>query len=127
MSSIDGEVYSVDISGGERAVGQQHVADADTPLVAAGKRSMETATFNCVFSDTAAEAYRLVRGYHETAGGGMAAKWAPEGSASGSYVFSTGTGICTECLPPAGNVEDGQPIMFSFTVACAVISTEVLA
>lgn len=126
MTSIAGELNSVEVGGGERPVGSVHVADTDTPLIQAGKRGTLSVTVNCVFSDAASEAWDLAYEYYTTAPGTCYVMWAPEGSASTNYAFDTGKGYITECPPPGGEVETGDPLMFAFVVECASITTTTL-
>lgn len=127
MTSIAGTLNSVEVSGGERPVGSAHVADADTPLIHAGKRGTLQVTTKCVFSDAASEGWDLAYEYYTTAPGTCYLMWAPEGSASGSYAFDTGKGFITLCPPPGGEVATGDPLMFAFVVECAAIATSVLS
>jgi len=126
MTSIDADVYGVETGGGERNVGEAFSADQDYPHICSGKRAMEEVTFNCLFDDGGSGAWHEVRGIHTTAGGAIYVRWAPEGSTSGAYGFYTGPAICTECAPPPGNVEDGECIGFSFSVACQEVVSETL-
>ena len=126
MTSLCADVYSVDTGGGVRTVGEGYTGCQDYAHIGAGKRGPETATFNCLFDDDASSAWDTVRAIHETDAGAIWVRWAPEGSTTDAYVWYTSEAICTECPPPSGNVENGEPIAFDFSVTCAVFSTETL-
>lgn len=128
MTSLCADVFGVDVSGGSRNVGEGYAGCRDTAYIGSGKRTPEEITVNALFDDGAAagDAYEEVRSIHEDAPGTIFMRWAPEGSTTDAYVFYAEDGIVNECPPPSGNVEDGEPISFSFGVTCAEIVSESL-
>jgi len=124
MNSLCADNYSVDISGGARSIGEGYTGCQDYAYIGAGKRAPEEVSVNCLFDDDTGHAYELVRGYYETAPGTIYVRWAPEGSTSGNYAWFTGKAYVTECPPPSGNVENGEPIAFTFSVTGATLTTE---
>ena len=126
QTSLDADLYSISVGGGDRNVGECFVAAQDYPEMGAGKRTAENITVNCIFDDTAAHAYQTVRPIYETAGGAIFVRWAAQGSVSGAYGHEILNGICTSCPPPEGDVESGDCIGFSFGVTAAKIDTMTL-
>jgi len=117
-TDITGQGASVAVSGGERATGEQHTMDGDTPIVKAGRRGSLDLTVRFVYTEEAAEAFEVVRAIYEAEGGDMYVQYTPKGG----YWFKTGHGICTSLLYPGGVAGEGTVLMSEFVVKCAAIT-----
>ena len=117
---ISGQGASVAVSGGERATGEQNTMDGDTPIVKSGKRSSLDLTCRFVYSETAGEAFEVLRVQYETEKGPIYVQYSPV--EPGGFWFTTGLGIMTSLLYPGGDAGSGDVVMSEFVTKCASIT-----
>ena len=118
-TNITGQGASIGTAGGERATGEQNTMDGDLPIVKSGKRSSRELTCRFVYTETATEAFEIVRAIYEASGGVMYVQYQPQ--PLGNW-FKTGKGICTNLMLPGGDAGEGTVIMSEFVVRCAEIA-----
>jgi len=113
---ISGSSQSVDAVTSTVTTGEAYTFDGNYAITTVGKYEPIEATVNIVYTETAAEAWQLVRALFE----GRTAtqlKWLPLGSASGADQYETKTvGYITSIDYPPVDASSAGPVMVSFTV-----------
>ena len=96
--------------------GEAYTFDGNFAITTIGKYEPVEVTVNIVYTETASEAWQLVRALFE----GRTAtqvKWVPLGAASGADTYETKTvGYITSIDYPPIDASSAGPIMVSFTV-----------
>ena len=118
-TNITGQGASIAISGGDRATGEQNTMDGDLPIVKSGKRSSRDLTCRFVYTESATEAFEVIRAIYETAGGLIYVQYRAQPL---GHWFKTGAGICTNLMLPGGDAGAGDVVMSEFVVKCAQIA-----
>lgn len=118
-TDVSGHGASVAVSGGERATGEQHTFDGDTPVVKAGKRASLDVTVRFIYTETASDPFDICQTAYEAAGGVLHTQWRP---LTGGNWFKTGAGIITSLLYPGGEAGAGDVVMSEFVNKCASIT-----
>jgi len=119
-----GHGAGVAVSGGDRAIGEQHTFDGDVPIVKSGKRAAISVTIRYVYTETVAEPFEAARAIYETPGAECYVRWFPVGKTAGNYAYSTGAGVMTAFKYPEGEPDPGTIILGEFTVTCASITKD---
>ena len=119
------EVYSsgqwVDVSGSTNQVnnpeqarmsGEGYTFTGDTAIVKGGKREPIEVGFRCIYTEEAAEAFEILRGYCEATGGtDTDIRWTVK-----TKVFTITDGVVTRLQYPAADATDANPVMCEFSV-----------
>jgi hypothetical protein len=119
------EVYSggqwVDVSGSTNQVnnpeqarmsGEGYTFTGDTAIVKGGKREPIEVGFRCIYTEEAAEAFEILRGYFEATGGtDTDIRWTVK-----TKVFTITDGVVTRLQYPAADATDANPVMCEFSV-----------
>jgi len=119
------EVYSggqwVDVSGSTNKVnnpeqarmsGEGYTFTGDTAIVKGGKREPIEVGFRCIYTEEAAEAFEILRGYFEATGGtDTDIRWTVK-----TKVFTITDGVVTRLQYPAADATDANPVMCEFSV-----------
>jgi hypothetical protein len=122
-TDISGTSNKVSVSGPDRASGEAYTAAGDNPILTAGKLGPVEVTVDSVYSEVTGEAFKVLWDLHVAVGGSdIWARWTPKGTTTGDYRFTSGKGIITKCPPPQGDVGDGKPVMFGFTIKAASLT-----
>lgn len=100
---VSGQTNGVEVSGGERAMGESFTADTDTPIVTLGKRAALEVKVNALYSEVTTELYTLVKTAYE-AGSALYVRWAPKGNTAGNIQYTTAAAYVT--APPYQSVAD---------------------
>jgi len=127
--TFSGSMSSVEVGGGERNVGEAYTADGDIPLLGGGKRGPLEVTVNYVYAEGSTGATgmaEICRGVYETAGGGtFNVRWAPKGSDTGNFLYTTNTATDGTHLVfpgyPVGEVEPGDPIANELSLSTSML------
>lgn len=122
-TDISGQANSVTVDGGDQLIGEQNTADGSAPVVVgAFKFEAKTVTVSCLYTETAGQAFRVVRDRYLTPGT-IAVRYSPKGGATTEKRFVTandaGTAIVVpiiNCIEPEGDASTGDPLMFEFSV-----------
>lgn len=124
---VSGYSNSVEVSGGDRGIGETFTADGDTPIITAGKRGGLRVTAQSVFTQNDSDAWDAFdTTYTADGGGAFYLRWAPKGSDSGNQQFTTAAGEIESLSYPQGASDSPDALMFSVTVACASITPAVI-
>lgn len=110
---ISGVTNKIDASGGDRAQGEVFTGGADTAIIAIGKRGVMKIATDVVYSESSVEHFANLETLHQ-AGTPVKIRWAPKGSATGNFRFTSDTGYVTTFTPPGGEYGSGDPMMVSF-------------
>lgn len=130
---ISGVSTGVSRSDGDQMIGEQQTAEGFSPVVTpANKKGAETITVNIVYTEDAAEAFKIVhdvyRNGNDDEGGKRVIylRWAPQGGISavvGNTVFTCATDGGTplavgiiNCTLPELDASSGDPALCEFSV-----------
>ncbi len=114
-TSFAGHASNLEVSGGERTIGEKHTYDGDTPLVNRGKRAKLMVTISMTVGAPGAVPYSTVETAYE-AGSDLYARWSPAGGNMGDDRFTTTAGIVEN--PPYffGEPDSGEALMYDFAI-----------
>lgn len=112
---VSGETNAVSPSGGATMTGEVYTADSDAPIIGVGKDEPLEIDVNVVYTEATNDAYIELYTL-KTNRTPMRLRYAPKGTTSGNYRWTTHTGYVVECLPPGGEVQDGTPVLGAFKV-----------
>ena len=113
-TDISGVANKIKVKGPERKSGSAHTASGDKPIVTVGKLEQVEVEMDIVYSEVTTEAYNVLEGYLQNATG-VKVRWAPKGTATGNFRYTTDTGYITELPPPAGDFDKADPVMVTTT------------
>ena len=124
FTDISGQSNNVTVDGGDQLTGTQHTADGSAPVVTnANKTEAITVTVSCLYTETAAQAWRLVKDRYDGAAKTIAVRYSPKGGAQTErrYVTANDAGTVVivpivNCIVPEGDAGSGDPLMFEFSV-----------
>lgn len=111
---ISGSVTSVIPSGGELNTGESYTAEGDHALVSYGKYSTLTLDVICIYTETAGEAWKLVKAAVDAKKKTCRLRWAPGGGVTGNARFETPDGAVVSSLLPAGDANSAGPLTIAF-------------
>lgn len=107
---VSGYGASVEPSGGDRAYGEQHTFDGDTPIIGWGKLGASSVVLKAVYTQTDAEPFDSI--YDAKVGHlPVKVKWSIPGGASADKEYEV-EGYVSKCTPPGG--EAGSPAVIMF-------------
>lgn len=113
---ISGSSQSVDAVTATVTTGEAYTFDGNYAITTVGKYEPVEVTVNILYTETAAEAWQLVRTLFE-ARTATQVKWLPLGAASGADQYETKTvGYITSIDYPPVDASSAGPVMVSFTV-----------
>lgn len=115
---MSGVSNKIDPSGGDRAQGEEFTGDADTAVITIGKREPIKIGIDIVYSEATTDHFVNMETYHQS-GTALKIRWAPKGSATGNFRYTTDTGYITSFTPPAGEYGSGDPILVSLELTAA--------
>ena len=133
-TSLNGSVWadrsgfsnSVEVDGGDRAIGETHTASGDTPIVTKGKRAARSIKIKAVYTEGASDVFEDVRAAYE-AGSLYYVRYSPKGGSTGNFMFTSDPGYIESFKMPSGEFGDGAAAMIEFTVKTAKITKSVVA
>lgn len=112
-NAISGSGNKLEAGGGDRMIGTAHTGEADIPLLTPGKREEITVDVDAVYSELSGESFRALEPLYE-AGTALKIRWAPKGSSTGNYRYTTNTGYLKTCKLPSGEYGSGDPLLVNF-------------
>jgi hypothetical protein len=116
-TDISGFSNKVDPGDATRASGEVYTHDGDTAIITGGKREPLEIEYSFVFTHGAGDVFEVVRAQFETAGGGpLYVRWAPKGSTTGNFRFTSDAGVVTKFLYPGADAEEPKAAMGGFTL-----------
>lgn len=124
FTDISGQANSVNVDGGDQMVGEQHTADGAAPVVTgSNKTEAKTVTVSCLYTETAGQAWRIVKDRYDGATKTIAVRYSPRGGAQTERRFVTANDAGTvvlvpiiNCQVPEGDASTGDPLLFEFSV-----------
>lgn len=133
--SADGSAWT-DISGSTSVVespeqsgmsGEAYTFSGDNPIVTAGKKEPIEITVKIIYTETAGEAFKVVRTQWQTSGRVGYLRWSPRGGSSGQEQNTTGVGVLTAFTWPGTDAGDGKPIACGFKLKAPLITPSTVA
>ena len=108
-------------SGGDRMQGEEYTGAADTAVITTGKREPIKLKTDVVYSEATADQYvNLETCYLNNTP--LKLRWAPKGSTTANFRFTSDTGYVTSFTPPVGEYGSGDPVLISFELTTAFYS-----
>jgi hypothetical protein len=122
---ISGATNMVDVPEQSRMSGAAYTFDGDGAVLARGKREPIDLTVTIIYTEVdSTEPFEVVRGLHETDDGAdIYLRWSPDGGGTGDNQYSTGASNLSGFQYPPVNSASGDPIVTTFTVTAALITT----
>ena len=123
-TDISGQSNTVTVDGGDQITGEQNTADGQAPVVSpSNKVEASTVTVSCLYTETAGEAWRVVRDRYIGTDKTIYLRYSPKGGATAErrYVCANDANTAVavpikSCPLPAGDASSGDPLMFEFVV-----------
>lgn len=125
--NISGQAQSIASTEQERNTGDEHTLDGDVPIALGGKRNAMDIDFNIIYTETAGEAYELIRAAFENANtlGGIYVRWVPKGGTSGTAAMYrtpiTSPATLKTFRYPTADANAAGPIMGMFRVHTSMV------
>jgi hypothetical protein len=127
-----------DISGSSQALSgldqsritdQAYTLDGDGAIVTSGKKEPMELVVEIVYTETAGEAFELVRAVWEApaCGGRMCLRWSPGGGDIGDALYTTDRGYLISFTYPPLDATAGGPIMAGFTLKVGEVTRSIVA
>jgi len=114
--------------GGDRRVGEAYVFDDENPIVKVGKLNSRSTRVDFVYTETATDAFEVVRAQFEAAGGGtMYVRWSPAGGGVGDAGYTSDAGFVSDLRYPDVDSEADGPIVLFFVVHHAALTRALIA
>lgn len=134
-TDIGGSTAQVTPSGGDQLTGSQQVAQGAAPIViGSGKTEAVQAEVRILYTETAGEAFRVVKTAFDGANKTIYFRYAPKGTGSGNKRYlaaydAGGAFPCPiiNCMPPELDASSGDPAMASFTIIFPKWAEETIA
>jgi len=116
-ADISGYAASVEPSGAERGIGEQHTGAGDTPIVTTGKLSAARAVLRAVYTQADSEAFDAildakVNNYP------FKLRWSVPGGATGDKQYEI-EGYVAKCTPPSGDTGSPDLVLFEAEIVGA--------
>jgi hypothetical protein len=89
-------------------------AEAWRPTLS-GKRQPLDLKFSFVYAEEATGPFKVIYD-RVVAGSGLYMRWAPKGSTTGNYQYTSDLGVVTSFEFPKGDPDKGEPVMAGFTL-----------
>jgi hypothetical protein len=128
-TDISGSSQVVEAPEQTRISGEAYTLDGDNALVEGGKKEPLEIAVEIVYTETAGEAFEIVRAAWEAGGCGkrMCLRYSPGGGDIGDAMYTTPRGIITRFVYPNMDASAGGPIMAGFTLKVGYITRSVIA
>lgn len=128
-TNISGSSQSIAAPEQARKSGEAWTFDGDLPIVQGGKRESMEITAEIVYTETAGEAFEVVRAAHETPGcdNQLCLRWSPGGNNPGDALYTTGRGVIINFIYPPMNAGEGGPILAGFTLKAPGVTASIVA
>lgn len=121
---ISGQAGKVTPSGGDQLTGSQHTAEGSAPVVVgSSKTEAVQAEISILYTETAGEAFRVVKAAYDSTAKVIFFRYAPRGAGTGNkrYMAATDADVAfaspiINCMPPELDAGTGDPAMASFSI-----------
>jgi|FLYN01.1.fsa_nt_gi hypothetical protein len=125
-TDISGSANAIDSTEQPRMSGESYTASGDTAIVTGGKREPIELEIKIVYTETAGEAFEVVRAAHDSDGVGYL-RWSPKGGTTGQKQYTTGKGVITGFTYPPIDTSSGDPILGGFKLKVPSITPSTIA
>lgn len=123
-TDISGSSAQVTPGGGDQLTGSQHVAAGSAPIVVgANKTEAAEAEVKILYTETAGEAFRVVKVRYDGADKTIYFRYTPKGTGTGNkrYLAADNANAAfkcpiVNCMPPDLDAGTGDPAMASFSI-----------
>lgn len=125
-TDISGSSSSVDPGEQPGMSGEAYTFSGDNAVVTAGKNEPIEIDVKILYTETAGEAFEVVRAQFQTTGRAAYLRWSPKGGTTGQFLFTSAAGVLTGISWPPSDAGDGKPIMAGFKIKVPSITKSVL-
>lgn len=125
-TDISGQANSLTPGGGDREIGEFHVASADTPSIGAGKRAALEITVRVKYTENDSEPYGVLLAA-ATAGSEVYIRYAPLGNTSGNWMFTSDAGYIKSTPFVGQDVQSGDPLRFEAVFVVSELTKSTIA
>jgi len=124
-TDISAHAVAVEVSGGDRGVGNVFFFGADVPVLIAGAREPIEITVRAAYTEATGEAFELARAAYED-GSPFYVRFSPKGGASGTFLFTSDAGLVKSLKYPQGEAGSGDPVLVEFVVTTPKLTKSVV-
>jgi hypothetical protein len=126
---ISGSSQTLEEPSQSRITDQAYTLDGDGAIITAGKKEPLELTVQIVYTETAGEAFEVVRASWETSGcrGRACLRWSPGGGDIGDALYTTDRGYIINFIYPRLDASAGGPIMTGFVLKVSEVTRSVVA
>lgn len=117
-TDISGSGSTVEPGDQTRQSGEVYTVSGDTAIITGGKREPLELEIKIVYTETAGEAFEVLRAIHEAAPGTIYVRYGRGGS--GSFLFTSAKGVLTSFVYPPLMSDDAKPKLLG--IKCKVPS-----
>lgn len=108
-TDFSGYFNKIEISGGERELGEFYTADGEMPVIGLGKMSPYECKITALYNESPSGFFETLRARFENVGD-VYFRYSPGGGDSGDFMFTSDKGYVQQFQFPQGEVNGGQPI-----------------
>lgn len=124
-TDISGSMNGVEAPEQTRMSGEDYTVSGDKAIVTSGKLEPAEVAAKIVYSETAGEAFEVIRAAWETPGQKVYLRWGRGGS--GSYRYTTDAGVLTSFTYPPLSAPDAKPKVLGIKVKTPGITKSVVS
>jgi hypothetical protein len=121
-TDVSGSTNSVEAEGGEVEVSKLYTHGTFAPIVGYGRPDLFKVGVNVVYTETAGEAYLLMKAAYENRTAAYF-RWSPKGADAGELRYTTGIGRITAFKYPSGKAEDAAPVQMTIQLTTPSIAS----
>lgn len=133
-TDLSGAGATVQVEGGDIGVGSQHTAAGSEAVVVSNrKRDPLTITARCLYTETAAEPWKVVKAAYDGADPSLYMRFSPNGGGAGDLRYTTAVGGTAAAVPikscsfPQLDAGSEDPAMFEFSVMTPGLKEETVS
>lgn len=114
-TDVSGYANKIDVSKGDREVGENFTFDGDTPILTVGKRKALEVKTQIFYTEGATEGFALVQAAYEN-GTLLYERYTPKGKTTGNKQYSFAAGYVTNPPYVSADVGDAKAMTFEYTL-----------
>ena len=127
FDDISGWASELQLPPGVRKSGEIYTSDGDIAVITAGKREPMEIVVMVGYSEGASDVFETTRASWESGETDVQLQWSPKCGGSTTFLFTTTDGLVSQFGYPAGQAEDGSPLVVQFAVKVPSVVKSVVA
>lgn len=124
-TDISGFATSIEPGESARQFEETYTFDGDAPIVTTGKKESVEITAKVVYTEGSTDAFEVVRAAFENQTP-VYFRWAPKGTATGNFRFTTSEGKVLTFKYPMLDASSAEAIPCELTIRCSSITKSVI-